>query len=147
MKYSELEQVLKDTDNDILTKIFDKYFNFNSNIIIDQLDNYNKSDLDDIYEDVTKFGCIIKNNNIIVPAGLQFRIYKNNNQDPSLFNIERNGISFSINYLDNDEDIEVTFTKFGQNLFNFAKKSYMNISQAYDIIKDIEDIFKVIIIK
>lgn len=37
MKYSELEQLLKDTDNDILTKVFDKYFSFNSNIIITKL--------------------------------------------------------------------------------------------------------------
>ena len=42
--------------------------------------------------------------------------------DSTLFYIERNEIEFPISYMEDNEEINITFTKFGQNLINFVKK-------------------------
>ena len=66
--------------------------------------------------------------------------------DPTLFYIERNGVEFSISYMEDNEEIGVTFTQVGQKLYSFSKSIYTTMSNAYDQIQTIEKIFGVKII-
>ena len=148
MIYGDLAQILRLDSKELFDNIFEKDgFSFNSNIIIDQFDSYSARDADELREDAIRFGCIIKDNDVILPAGLHFKInICSRKNDPTLFYIERNGAEFSINYVDDDEEIGVTFTQTGQKLYSFAKSIYTNITNAYDQIQMIEKIFGVKII-
>ena len=147
MIYGDLTQILRPDSKELFDNIFEKDgFSFNSNIIIDQFDSYSDRDADELREDATKFGCIIRGNDIVIPAGLHFKINICSKNDPTLFYIERNGAEFSINYVEDNEEIGVTFTQTGQKLYSFAKSIYTNITNAYDQIQMIEKIFGVKII-
>ena len=147
MLYSDLDQLLRSDDKELVDKIFEKDgFSFSENIIVDQLDIYNDREADELREDARKFGCIISGNNIIIPAGLCFKITKCSENDSTLFYIERNGVEFPISYMDDNEEIGVTFTQVGQKLYSFSKSIYTTMSNAYDQIQAIEKIFGVKII-
>ena len=147
MLYSDLDQLLRSDDKELVDKIFEKDgFSFSENIIVDQLDEYNDREADELREDARKFGCIIRGNDVIIPAGLHFKINRCSKNDSTLFYIERNGIEFSISYMDDNEEIGVTFTQVGQKLYSFSKSIYTTMSNAYDQIKSIEKIFGVKII-
>ena len=147
MLYSDLDQLLRSDDKELVDKIFEKDgFSFSENIIVDQIDAYNDREADELREDARKFGCIIRGNDVIIPAGLHFKINRCSKNDPTLFYIERNGVEFSISYMEDNEEIEVTFTQVGQKLYSFSKSIYTTMSNAYDQIQTIEKIFGVKII-
>ena len=148
MIYSNLEQILRSDNKELFDKIFEKDgFSFSENITVDQLDGYDDREADELREDATKFGCIIRGNDIIIPAGLHFKInISSPKNDPTLFYIERNGVEFSISYMEDGEEIGVTFTQAGQKLYSFSKSIYTTIPNAYDQIQMIEKIFGVKII-
>ena len=147
MLYSDLDQLLRSDDKELVDKIFEKDgFSFSENIIVDQLDAYNDREADELREDARKFGCIIRGNDVIIPAGLHFKINRCIKNDPTLFYIERNGVEFPISYMEDNEEIGVTFTQVGQKLYSFSKSIYTTMSNAYNQIQTIEKIFGVKII-
>lgn len=146
MKYRDLEEIMR--LDDLFNIIFEKDgFSFNENIIIDQLSIYEGRDFEEVQEDARKFGCIIKDDDVILPAGLRFKINKTSHKnDPALFYIERNGVEFPISYME-DTDIGVIFTEFGQKLYSYSKSIYTTIPDAYNKIQLVETIFGVKIIE
>ena len=99
-----------------------------------------------IIEDARKFGCIIRGNDIVLPAGLKVKITINHGNDPTLFYVERNGAEFPFTYMDDNDEIDVTFTEFGQKLYAYANGIYTTINAAYDQLRFIEQVFGVKII-
>lgn len=147
MKYKHLNEILRSDDKDLINKVFEKDgFSFTENIIIDQLDNYEGRDVDELIEDARKFGCIIRGNDIVLPAGLKVKITINHGNDPTLFYVERNGAEFPFTYMDDNDEIDVTFTEFGQKLYAYANGIYTTINAAYDQLRFIEQVFGVKII-
>jgi hypothetical protein len=146
MKYNDLRKLLNSDDKELINKIVEKDgFSFNENVILDQLDNYDERDSEEIREDARKFGCIIRGNNeVIVPAGLRFNISKSNDSfTPVLFYIERNNVELPLFYMEDNEDIAVTFTSFGQKLFTYANSVFTSIADAYEQLCIIEQLFGV----
>lgn len=147
MIYSDLIQLLRADDKELFDKIFEKdYFSFSENITVDQLDAYDDREADELRDDARKFGCIIKGNDVIIPAGLHFKINRCSKNDSTLFYIERNNVEFPISYIEDNEEIGVTFTQVGQKLYSFSKSIYTTVSNAYAQIQTIEKIFGVKII-
>ena len=145
MKYIDVALVLRSDEKDLANNVFEKDgFSFTENIIIDQLNNYDERDVDELIEDARKFGCIIKGNNIVLPAGLRVKITTSHN--PHLCYIERNGVEFPFSYIDSNDEINVTFTEFGQKLYTYAQSAHTTLNYAYDLLKAIEQIFGVKII-
>lgn len=145
MRYDDLHKLLNSDDKELMDKIFEKDgFSFNENVILDQLDNYDERDSEEIREDAKKFGCIIRGNEVIVPAGLRFNISKSNDSyTPVLFYIKRNNVTFSVFNMEDNEDIAVTFTSFGQKLFTYANSIFTSIADAYEQLCIIEQLFGV----
>ncbi len=155
MKYKQLDEILKSDNKDLVDKIFEKDgFSFNENKIIDQLDNYKGCTADEIaeiFEYAKKFGLGIRlsDNSFMLPAGLCFKINRSNknDSDTALFYIERNGAELPISFIEDNEEINVTFTEFGQKLYTYANETHTTIYNAYEQLKFIEKIFGVKIIK
>lgn len=144
MKYDEIYKLLNSDDKELIDKIFEKDgFSFNENIFLDSLDNYDERDSEEMREYARKFGCIIRGIEIIVPAGLRFSISRPNDSISSLFYIERNNVIFSVFNMEDNEDIAVTFTSFGQKLFTYANIISTSIADAYEQLCMIEQLFGV----
>lgn len=145
MRYDDLHKLLNSDDKELIDKIFEKDgFSFNENVILDQLDNYDERDAEEIREDARKFGCIIRGREVIVPAGLRFSISRTNDSTtPVLFYIERNNVKCPLFYMEDNEDIAVTFTSFGQKLFTYANSIFTSIADAYEQLCIIEQLFGV----
>lgn len=147
MKYSEFEKLLRAENKDLFDKIFENNkFSFDQDIMIDDLSMYNGTELIQSKEDAEKFGCKIHNNEVRVPANLAFTIYKYNNSEPVLFYIKRNEVEYPISYMDSNDEINVEFTEFGHNLYKYAENTYTSLTNAYQNLIEIENIFKVHIV-
>lgn len=143
MKYIDVDQVLRSDEKDLANNVFEKDgFSFTENVIVDMLDNYDERDVDEIIEDARKFGCVIKGNDIVLPAGLHVKITASHRNEPYLCYVERNGVEFPFD-IDNNDEINVTFTEFGRKLYAYAQSAHTTLNYAYDQLKVIEQIFGV----
>ena len=148
MLYSEIKDMLYSEHKDIINQLF-LSFSFTENIIVDQLSMYSGRDLEEAKDLASKFGCIISDTddqNVIVPANLQFNIFSCNDRETELI-ISRNGVTYYLNYIDPYEIFSVEFTEFGKKLDTYATAGCMSLYEAYEQLLKTEKIFGVKIIK
>lgn len=119
---------------------------FEENVMIDQIDGYDESEKQEIIDEYTTIGCIIKNNNIYFPAKLPFKLEIGSKGDPNDFYISRKGVSIGI-YYPNELEVNIETTENGKKIIELSKALYTTVSNAYDIVKTTENIFKINIIK
>lgn len=119
---------------------------FEETVMIDQIDELNESEKQEIIDEYNTMGCIIKNNNIYFPAKLPFKLEIGSKVDPNAYYISRKGISAGIYYPD-ELEVHIEITENGKKCIELSKALYTTVSNAYDIVKTTENIFKVNIIK
>lgn len=119
---------------------------FEENVMIDQIDGYSESEKQEIIDEYTPIGCIIKNNNIYFPAKLPFKLEIGSKVDPTAFYISRKGVSMGI-YYPNELEVNIETTENGKKIIELSKALYTTVSNAYDIVKITENVFKVTILK
>lgn len=144
MMWKDLRAVLNADDKELFDKIFENgQFTFDEPIFVDQLDMYDESDAKELEEEDIRFGCKIEKDNVIVPAGLPFIIKRST--DPYVeFTISRNGIDIEIQCPEDELEINVVLTKFGDKLVRFKEMTgYSDLLMAYSYLVETEKIFGV----
>ena len=144
MMWKDLRAVLNADDKELFDKIFENgQFTFNEPILVDQLDMYEDDDAKKLKEEDTRFGCKFEKDNVIVPAGLPF-IIKRSTDPYAEFTISRNGVDIDIQCPEDDLEINVVLTKFGDKLVRFRETTGCNdLLTAYSLLAETEKIFGV----
>ena len=142
MYYSDLKKFLYDEDKDLFNKIFEKdSFSFENDIMIDQTSMYDETDAESAANDAKRFGCRISGEDIWLPSNLSFNISRATDYPNSEMNIKRNGIEYTLNYIEDREYINAEFTNFGKKLETYANSKGISLYDAYGDLLQIEKIF------
>lgn len=144
MMWKDLRAVLNADDKELFDKIFENgQFTFDEPIFVDQLDMYEDDDAKKLKEEDIQFGCKFEKDNVIVPAGLPFIIKRST--DPYVeFTISRNGVDIEIQCPEDDLEINVVLTTFGDKLVQFKEViGYRDLLETYSYLVELEKIFGV----
>lgn len=127
-------------DRNEFDKIFENgQFSLTEPKIICQLDAVMNADY--IKENAYQFGCKIEGNNVILPANLNFSL----TTEGGYVIITRNGARLiycdTSSIEDPDTEFNVGFTDFGKKLNRFATVYNYDFFFAYQLLRDIKNIF------
>ena len=144
MLYKDIRPILYADDTEAFDKIFENgKFSYTEPVLIDQLDMYDDKDAETAAEEANRFGCKIDENttrDVWIPAGLPFHIAKGHDSYTEMI-VSRNGVSYFPNCVEDDEDIEVEFTEFGQKLQAFANSQGISLFDAYIQVTNVTSFF------
>lgn len=147
MQYKDIRPILYAEDSEIFNKIFEKNGFSGESTMIDQLSLYDGRDREEAENNAHRFGCRISDNgdDVWLPEGLKYNIIKGNDSYTEAI-ISRNGVEYPLNYIEDFNEFNVTFTEFGKKLDKYANALGVNFIDAYESIKLIETTFGINII-
>lgn len=147
MQYKDIRPILYAEDSELFNKIFEKNGFSGESTMIDQLSLYDGRDREEAENSAHRFGCRISDNgdDVWLPDGLKYDITKGNDSYTEVI-ISRNGVEYPLNYIEDYDEFDVTFTELGKKLYNYAESFGFNLMDAYESVKSVETAFGVKII-